>query len=351
MTEAPESAQRDGGVRLRAVAPDEDGMRLDRWFRAHYPSLTHGALEKLLRKGQIRLDGGRARSNARLAAGQMVRVPPFPRGDDDRRRSVATPSARDPEDAKTIRSMTVFEDDQIIALNKPFGLAVQGGAKTTRHVDGMLAALSTGGADKPRLVHRLDRDTGGLLLLGKTRQAAAGLAAGFRGRAIEKTYWALTAGAPRPREGAIRLPVAKRMVRRGGGEVALVAPADGEDAKEALTDFQTMDEAGPVAFLALKPLTGRTHQLRVHCAAIGCPIVGDRKYGGEAAMVDGVAPRLHLFCRSMQFNHPGTGAPVKLTAPLTGHMLETWRFFSFDAAVEATWPDFSSARKDGAPAR
>lgn len=322
-------------IKTISVADGEAGMRLDRWFRAHYPTLRHGELEKLLRKGQIRVNGGRVKASRRLEAGESVRVPPLaPR----ETRPKAAPKIRR-EDAKFLESITLYEDDDILALNKPFGLAVQGGAKTRRHIDGMLAALEKDG-ERPRLVHRLDRDTGGLLLLAKTRLAAATLGASLQRRDVEKTYWALVVGAPHPRQGTIDLPIAKRMVPAGGGAQERMVPVTGEDAKKAITDFQVIDDAGPAAaFIALRPHTGRTHQLRVHCAAIRTPIVGDRKYGGAAAHIEGVAPKLHLFCRSMSFEHPRTGKRMTLKAPLTGHMLDTWKFFGFDPEARCVWPN------------
>ncbi|MBY0420986.1 MAG: RluA family pseudouridine synthase, partial [Parvularculaceae bacterium] len=328
---------RMSGVQTLVVAEGEAGMRLDRWFRAHFPSLGHGALEKLLRTGQVRVGGGRVKANRRLEAGEEVRVPPqassFERAPDGPR----APQHR-PEDAAFIRQLTIYEDDALLAINKPFGLAVQGGEKTRRHVDGMLASLEKNG-ERPRLVHRLDRDTGGALILARTRRAAAELGHAFQQHAVEKTYWALVVGAPSPRQGTIDFKIAKRMVRVGGDEQERVVPVDDEEAKKAITDFQTVESVGQVAFLALRPRTGRTHQIRVHCAAMATPIVGDGKYGGPAARVEGVANELHLFCRSMTFPHPATGAPTTVTAPLTGHMLETWRFFGFDAGAETSWPD------------
>jgi 23S rRNA pseudouridine955/2504/2580 synthase len=226
----------------------------------------------------------------------------------------------------------------MIALNKPFGLAVQGGTKTTRHIDGMLKALEKD-SERPRLVHRLDKDTGGLLLVAKTRIAAQRLGDAFKGHKVEKTYWALTAGAPRPRQGTISLPIAKRMTRNDHGETERVLPVEGEDAKKAITDYQIIEDADRVAFVAMRPVTGRTHQLRVHAAAIGYPILGDGKYGGASAFIEGVSPKLHLFCRSMIFPHPKTGRQITLSAPLTGHMSESWKFFSFDREAECAWPE------------
>jgi 23S rRNA pseudouridine955/2504/2580 synthase len=314
----------------KRVGVDEDGMRLDRWFRTHFPDLRHGALEKLLRTGQVRVNGGRIKAGRRLAVGEEVRIPPNV--------GAAAPAPRPrrerPDDKAAIRELILYEDDAVIALNKPFGLAVQGGAKTGRHLDAMLEALAHG-ADKPRLVHRLDKDTGGLLLVAKTRIAAQRLGAAFKSHAVEKTYWALVAGVPHPRAGTIELPIGKQKAE--GAE--RMAPAAAKDAKNAVTDYQTVEVAGPVAFLALRPITGRTHQLRVHAAAMGFPIVSDGKYGGKTAYIEGVAPRLHLFCRAMTFPHPETARTMTLWAPLTGHMAATWEVFGFDAQASVSWPE------------
>lgn len=322
------------GVQIKTVKEDEVGMRLDRWFKTHFPELRHGDLEKCLRKGQIRVAGGRVKANRRLEIGEEIRVPPIqsePRS--------SKPSQFKPEDASAVRDMIIFEDDEMLAINKPFGLAVQGGTNTKRHLDGMLASLEKDG-ERPRLVHRLDKDTGGLMLLAKTRQAAQRLGDAFKAHDIEKTYWALAAGAPRPRQGTIDMPIAKRMIRIGEGEEERVIPADGEGSKKAITDYQTIDEAGyDVAFLAMRPVTGRTHQLRVHAAAVGSPIIGDGKYGGTRASLEGVSGNLHLFCRTMTFPHPKTRRKMTLTAPLSGHMLETWKFFAFDANAKCEWPE------------
>lgn len=318
------------------VAEKDDGLRLDRWFKTYYPGVRHGALEKLLRTGQIRVNGGRAKANRRVEAGETIRIPPIDE-------QAAAPKAEfrpKKEDADAIRKMTIYEDDEILALNKPFGLAVQGGMKTARHIDGMLAAFEKDG-ERPRLVHRLDQDTGGLLILAKTRIAAAKLGRAFQGRDVVKTYWALCAGVPEIRQGTINLPIAKKMIRVGDKDQERMAPADEEDAKKAITDYMVLDSAGPASFVALKPLTGRTHQLRVHCAAMGTPIVGDRKYGGPNAVIEGAPEGLQLFCREMTFPHPDSGRPITLAAPLTGRMKETWDLFGFDPEAEVVWPDLS----------
>ncbi|MBI1393707.1 MAG: RluA family pseudouridine synthase [Alphaproteobacteria bacterium] len=333
-------------VELRTVAEPDDGIRLDRWFKIHFPSLGHGPLEKMLRKGQIRIGGSRAKASDRVVTGQEIRIPPDvprikPHGGQSAPRSRAANRPSRIEAAAIIAGWTIFEDDFILALNKPFGLAVQGGTGTSRHIDGYLAALERNG-DRPRLVHRLDRDTGGLLLLAKTRAAAASISLELKQRRVEKTYWALTARGPRPREGRIDLPLAKGPISGLDEQIERVAPNPKSGAKVAVTDFQTIEQAGQgPAFLALRPVTGRTHQLRAHCAAIEAPIVGDGKYGGAIARLDGVSRKLHLFCRSMSFIHPGTGKERFLAAPLHGHMLDTWRFFDFPTEIKVDWPSLS----------
>ena len=285
------------GVQKKLVVADEVGMRLDRWFKVHFPTIRHGQLEKLLRKGQIRVSGSRAKSNQRLELGEEIRIPPFSNSSEQVEKQVGF----NEKDSADLRRLILFEDDTFLALNKPFGLAVQGGTNTQRHIDGMLASFSRNG-ERPKLVHRLDKDTGGLLLVAKTRISAQRLGDAFKAHNVDKTYWALAAGVPRPRQGTIDMPIAKRMVRIGEGTSERVVAAKGENAKTAITDYQTLDEAGHgAAFIAMRPVTGRTHQLRVHSAAIQCPIVGDGKYGGSTAQIDGISPKLHLFCRSMSF--------------------------------------------------
>ena len=323
------------GVQMKTITEDEGGMRLDRWFKTHFPAVKHGELEKFLRKGQVRVAGGRVKSNRRLEPGEEVRIPPL---SDKAAAPARKPVNINPHEAAELREMILFEDDALMAINKPFGLAVQGGAKTIRHLDGMLTAIA-GEGERPKLVHRLDKDTGGLMLVAKTRQAAQRLSEAFKTHAIEKTYWGLLAGVPAPRQGTIDMPIAKRMIRVRDGAEERVVPHEGETGKKAITDYQLLDEAGPIAFAAMRPVTGRTHQLRVHAAAIECPIVGDGKYGGERAQIEGVSPKLHLFCRSMTFQHPKTGRKMTLSAPLSGHMAETWKFLSFDKNASCEWPE------------
>ena len=322
------------GVQYLAVAPEEAELRLDRWFKRRFPELAFGHLAKWLRTGQVRVDGKRARPGDRLRAGQTVRVPPFAA-------SVAVPPPRIPEDeAAALRAMVLHRDARVIALNKPAGLAVQGGSKVRRHIDTMLDAVRFDATERPLLVHRLDKDTSGVLLLARDARAAQALAASFKGRETEKIYWALVAGVPRPRQGHVDLPVAKRP--GPGGEKMAV---DREAGKRALTDYAVIDSAGrKVAWMALRPLTGRTHQLRVHMASLGTPILGDGKYGGKAAFLPGLSARLHLHAHSIAIPHPD-GGTLRVTAPLGGAMAESWATLGFDT----NWPNDPFA--DGLRAR
>jgi 23S rRNA pseudouridine955/2504/2580 synthase len=331
------------GVEQITVGTDEAEQRLDRWLRRHYPQVPQGRIERMCRKGEIRVDGGRAKPATRLLPGQTVRVPPIP--------DEAPPSPRDPQvsdaDAAMIRAAVIWRDDEIIALNKPPGLAVQGGSgQTGRHVDALAEALRFGRPDKPRLVHRLDRDTSGVLLLARTPRAAAGLARAFQSRATRKIYWAVVAGAPSPRAGTIRYGLVKAPGHGPGGEgeKMLAIPPDAvartEGAKRATTDYLVIDAAATrAAWVALNPVTGRTHQLRAHMAAIGHPVVGDGKYGGGgqenqgdgwgAQLGGGVSRKLHLHARSLTLTHPVTLRPLALTAELPEHMARTWSLFGW----------------------
>jgi 23S rRNA pseudouridine955/2504/2580 synthase len=312
------------GVETIAVAEDEAGLRLDRWFKRHYPGLTHGRLEKMLRTGQVRLDGKRVRANARINGGQMIRVPPVP--DDTGERSSNAPPTVSAGDAEAIQASVLYRDNHLIAINKPPGLAVQGGTGTSRHVDAMLDALRFDGKDRPRLVHRLDKDTSGVLLIARTVSAAAHFAEAFRSKRALKTYWALVAGAPNEDMGVIEAAIKKG----GGGSEKVYAATDG---KRAVTNYMMVDRASDkLAWLALAPETGRTHQLRVHCAMIGNPILGDGKYGGKGAFPEGaggIAAKMQLHARWIRV-FGMNGEKIEVTAPLTEHMKSAWKFFGFD---------------------
>ncbi|MCW2246791.1 23S rRNA pseudouridine955/2504/2580 synthase [Azospirillum fermentarium] len=320
-------------VETRNVAPDEADIRLDRWFKRHFPEVGHGHLQKLLRTGQVRVDGKRADASTRLAAGQAIRIPPLtaptPSPDSPPKPKPAL-SAAAKREAEALVGRVLYRDDDVIAIDKPAGLAVQGGTGMTKHLDAMLDSLRFGSAERPRLVHRLDKDTSGVLLLARNAFAATRLAESFRGRDARKIYWAATVGVPRPFQGKIDLALAKE----GGPHGERVA-ANEEDGKRALTYFSVLENLGKTAaFVALWPRTGRTHQLRVHMAAIGTPILGDGKYGGAEAFLPGaeVPKKLHLHARRLILPHPRGGhRTIDVTAPIPEHMAATWRYLGFSA--------------------
>jgi 23S rRNA pseudouridine955/2504/2580 synthase len=324
-------------VRTLQVAPGEEDSRLDRWLKRRWPHLNHVQIHKLTRSGQIRVDGARVKPETRLAVGAQVRVPPLPDAPEPHERD----SGLSPRDAAFARSLVLYEDDEVLALNKPSGLAVQGGTKTTRHIDRLLGVWGTG-PERPRLVHRLDRDTTGVLVLGKTPKATAQLAGAFAKRRAEKTYWAIVAGQPKPGQGLIELHLAKT----GVGDREMVVPAQPKDfgAEPAETDFATMSHAANrAAWLALRPHTGRTHQLRVHMKAIGHPILGDTKYGDEASAALSEGLKLQLHARRLSLPHPGGGTLV-IEAPLSPEMKAGFQRFGFEEA-EANPEPFQRRRR------
>jgi 23S rRNA pseudouridine955/2504/2580 synthase len=313
-----------------AVGAGEGELRLDRWFKRHFPALTHGRLEKLLRTGQIRVDGKRVKASLRLAPGQVIRVPPLdnpaPAAESQAAVRPAKRQAADDRLIAELRQRVLYRDPEVLIIDKPAGLAVQGGTATDQHLDRLLDGLSFEAAERPRLVHRLDRDTSGVLVLGRSAAAAAWLAAAFRHKGTRKFYWALTVGHPKHSEGRIDLALSKQ----GGGHGEKVLPD--EEGRRAVTYYRVVEQAGRRAtWLALMPITGRTHQLRAHCVAMGTPILGDGKYGGREAYLTGVdLPRqLHLHARSIRLPRPG-GGMIQARAPLPAHMATTWRFFGFD---------------------
>lgn len=326
MAKPQSPASKAGGVQNTTVAEDEAGLRLDRWFKRHHGGLTHGRLEKLLRTGQVRVDGKRVKAGQRLEPGQTIRVPPLGATDKSTSGARREPEIPKPE-ADALRAAVLARDDSVIALNKPAGLAVQGGSGTHRHLDGMLEALRFDAPARPRLVHRLDKDTSGVLLLARTARAAASLAKAFRGQKVKKLYWAVTVGVPQTPAGRIRASLVKRA--GAGGEKIVVAGKGEEGARPATTDYRVIEPVGRhAAWVALMPLTGRTHQLRVHLASLGTPILGDGKYGGKNAFLPGLSKNLHLHARRLIV--PGPDGKLDVSAPLPPHMAKTFAFFGFD---------------------
>ncbi|MFT6168950.1 MAG: 23S rRNA pseudouridine955/2504/2580 synthase [Celeribacter sp.] len=338
-------------VQMITIGDDQPEQRLDRWFRKSFPLVTQGNIEKMCRKGDIRVDGGRVKSNTRVGPGNVVRVPPLPDVEAPKHSTIRITNA----DIKMMRDAVLYKDDHIIVINKPAGLPTQGGSKQTRHVDVLSEALRFGYDEKPRLVHRLDKDTSGALVLARTPAMATKLTEAFRHRNTRKIYWALVAGVPVPYLGEIKYGLVKAMGRGKGGEgekMFAVHPRDvdsTEGAKRASSLYATLYRVGSRAsWVAMEPLTGRTHQLRVHMAEIGHPIVGDGKYGGSGQenMGDGwgaqlggvISKKLHLHARRIAFEHPVTKKLLSVTAPLPEHMKNSWDTFDWSEDLAAEDP-------------
>ncbi len=317
-------------VKRHTVSPDEAGMRLDRWFKVHFPQVTFAYLNKLTRTGQVRVGAGRVKTSTRLTMGQEVRVPPlaFDKRPADTPKGDVKPLSR--EERKLFDSMILHEDKDLYVLNKPSGLAVQGGSKTHHHLDGLLMGLAVELGERPLLVHRLDRDTSGVIVVAKRRAMAAALGKLFATRGVKKTYWAALKGVPHPLQGKIDVALIKSK-GPDGDRVRASGEGEEDDEQHAVTHYSVIDKASTItAWVSLKPVTGRQHQLRAHMAHIGTPILGDEKYGGNADMPEGVAKRLHLHARRVVFPHP-RGGDIDISAPLPQHMLETWKLFGFDS--------------------
>jgi 23S rRNA pseudouridine955/2504/2580 synthase len=337
------------GVQSVTVEDGDADQRLDRWFRRRFPHIAQGRIEKMCRKGEIRLDGARVKASSRVQAGQIVRVPPLPEpGDVVRNPATARPRVST-ADQEMLKAAVLYRDAHILAINKPPGLPVQGGSGQTRHLDGMSEALMFDAEERPRLVHRLDKDTSGVLIMARSRKVAADLTAAFRARETRKIYWAAVAGVPHPKFGTIKYALMKAPGHGKHGEaekMICIDPRDlaaHPDAKRATTDYAVLSALGRrVSWCALVPVTGRTHQLRAHMAEMGHPVIGDGKYGGSGqenlgdgwgAQLGGeLSKKLHLHARSLSLTHPVTGARLSLTAPLPAHMARTWDDLGWDPA-------------------
>ena len=313
------------GVRQQVVARDEDGMRLDRWFQTHFPQVTFGHLQKLLRSGQVRVDSGRVKTSTRLTSGQVVRVPPI---DAAPERAEGEVNSRD---ADFLRDVILYEDDEIYVFNKPHGLASQGGSGTKRHMDGLLKSLPNKKGEAPRLVHRLDRDTSGCLVVAKTKAAAAHFGEMFSSHQTRKIYWAVVFGNPNPKQGSISCFLAKQPM--GEGEQMMVVPQGTPGAVHSKTFYSTTDTAARrFAWMTLKPVTGRTHQLRVHMAQLNNPIMGDPRYFNiqNYTVPDEIGKGLHLHARRIALPLR-SGHILDISAPLPPHMQQTFDALGFDA--------------------
>ncbi|WP_108662610.1 RluA family pseudouridine synthase [Acuticoccus kandeliae] len=311
---APDLAGPKPAVSHVVVADDDAGMRLDRWLRQQFPDVPFGALSKVVRTGQVRVDGSRAKLETRLEAGQSVRLPPMSVAE-----TVAPPRAEG--DAAALDAMVIHRDDALVVLNKPYGLAVQGGSGLSRHIDGMLEAWRDRKGRKPRLVHRLDRDTTGVLVVALTRASAAHLAEMFKGRDAHKEYLALVRGHPVPPEGRIATWLARDPE---DGEKMRVFKQKTKETQRAISDYETLDQSGQLSLLKMSPITGRTHQLRVHAAHMGTPMIGDSKYFNieNWALPGGIQNRLHLHARRIQLPHP-LGGRLDVTAPVSQHFRQS----------------------------
>jgi 23S rRNA pseudouridine955/2504/2580 synthase len=316
------------GVQNVTVSADENGMRVDRFFEARFPGLSFSHIQRVIRKGEVRVNGKRTEPKNRLEAGQTVRIPPL-RFDAPKSRTMGNEA--DQKTADFLKSITLYEDDDVLVFNKPMGLAVQGGSGTTRHLDGLLEVLRDAHGQRPRLVHRLDKDTAGCLLVAKTRFAASALAKTFRSRSARKVYWALVAGVPKVPQGRISTFLAKE--DRDDESFMRIAQHGDKGASHAVTYYAVVDTSGPLlSWISLKPVTGRTHQLRAHMDHVGHPIVGDPKYFAREnwERPGGMQNKLHLLARRIAVPHPRGGA-IDVTAPLPPHMLQSWNLLGLDA--------------------
>jgi 23S rRNA pseudouridine955/2504/2580 synthase len=316
-------------VQTVKVTADENNMRVDRFLEARFPGLSFSHIQRVVRKGELRVDGKRVDSKDRLEEGQSVRIPPLKL---DTPKAVDELSEAAQKTLQALKEMTIYEDDDVLVLNKPFGLAVQGGSGTTRHIDQMLEVMRDSKGQKPRLVHRIDKDTSGCLLVAKTRFAASHLTGAFRSRSARKTYWALVPGLPKPKQGRISTFLAKE--ESEDDTIMRIAQHGDEGASHAVTYYAVVETAGnKLTWVSLKPVTGRTHQLRAHMEHIGHPIVGDPKYFNieNWQLPGGLQNRLHLLARRIVIPHP-RGGFIDATAPLPQHMQQSWNLLGLDAS-------------------
>ena len=321
-------------VETVAVSDDESGMRIDRWFKSHYPQLNHIQLQKLLRSGQVRADGKRVKADFRIASGTQIRVPPLQRP--ETRAPSKASGVTTPDEARAfLKSITLFENNDVLVFNKPYGLAVQGGSGLTYHLDGLLRSLTDRKGQMPRLVHRLDRDTSGVILIAKNRRTAAAMGELFKQRETEKTYWALCYGVPKPAVGYISTFLIKEKNEEGDDQMRIARHGE-KGAQHAVSEYRVIENiAQRLSWVELKPVTGRTHQLRVHMAYLGHPILGDPKYFDieNWNLPGGIQNKLHLHARHLLIEEEKAGK-VDVTAPLPPHMVQSWNLLGLNTAGE-----------------
>ena len=317
-------------VRTFKVSEEDDGIRLDRWFKRHLPEASFGMVSRWARTGQLRLDGKRAVPGDRIEAGQTIRVPPIEESEAAKAPARRKRERLTPDEIEFVRSLVIHRDPAAFVIDKPPGLATQGGTKTNVHLDRLLDGLvEDEEAPRPKLVHRLDKDTSGVLLVARTARAAAFFSKAFAGRTARKVYWALVVGVPSIEDGMIELPIAKQPGT--GGEKMHV---DEENGQPARTRYRVIERAGNrAAWVELQPYTGRTHQLRVHMAAIGHPIVGDGKYAGQEAFLTGtISRKLHLHARRLRIDHPD-GGRIEISAEPPEHFRDSLASLGFDPSL------------------
>ncbi len=312
--------------RTFTVTDEDDGIRLDRWFKRNLADVSFNQVSRWARTGQIRIDGKRATPGDRIEAGQSIRVPPAEAKDEEELRPKRPLIELTDDEADYVRSMEIDRGRDWFLLNKPPGLATQGGTKTSQHLDRLLGGLAGQNEQRPKLVHRLDKDTSGVILVARSARAAGHFSKAFSGRTARKIYWAIITGVPSLEEGLIDAPLGKQP--GSGGEKMQVDEENGQSAK---TRYRMIDRVGNrAAWVELQPLTGRTHQLRAHMAAIGHPIVGDAKYGGaEAFLTGGVSRKMHLHARRLRIEGPD-GVMIDGSAELPDHFADTLKMLGFD---------------------
>ncbi len=315
------------GVQSYTVHSDDDGQRLDRWLKKTLERVPYALLQKMVRTGQVRIDGKRAKTDTRLTAGQVIRLPPVETRASEFSSLTFIPQK---DDEQFLKSITLYDDGEILVLNKPYGLPVQGGPNIKRHIDGMLGVLTNLKGVRPRLVHRLDRDTSGILICARSLKMTQALGKLFENRDIKKIYWAIVSPAPAKKSGDINGAIIK-----GEGKRKEAVVIDNENGKPSRTSFRLLEQSDKgAALIAFWPRTGRMHQIRVHTADIlGSPILGDEKYNGMSPLIDdlGLSGRLHLHAVRIQFPHPSTGKMLDLTAGLPDDLLNSWDKFGFTA--------------------